>query len=136
MLESFRGGLNSFVYLNLPEEVREQIADVKVQCTNCNRQYYNADVINEAHGVRIEAYMPKDGFCDDCGNHEFEPVLEADEREFEREEREVPKEEEGKEPKEEMMKADEEVLAFYNHLGLLVDFELKNGFDSYENLKR
>lgn len=46
MLETFRGGLNSFVYLNLPEEVREQIANVKVQCTHCNRLYYNADVVN------------------------------------------------------------------------------------------
>lgn len=70
--------------------------------------------------------MPKDGFCDDCGNHEFEPVLDdlEDEDDLNVEENEIERT-----PK-------EEVLAFYNHLGLLVDFELKHGFESYENLKR
>lgn len=30
----------------------------------------------------------------------------------------------------------DELLSFYDHFGLLVDFELKKGYDDYENLKR
>ena len=29
----------------------------------------------------------------------------------------------------------EELLAFYNHLGLLVDFELKSGYEDYPKLR-
>jgi len=43
------------------------------------RFYYNADVVNEEHGIRIEKFMPEDNICYDSGNNEFEFVSQTEE---------------------------------------------------------
>ena len=58
--------------LTLPDHVLFDIERVRKVCTHCNRSYYTEDVIDEAHGIRIEKFEPRDGICDDCGNNEFE----------------------------------------------------------------
>ena len=83
--------------------------------------YYKNDVISPEHGIRIEKFMPKDGSCDDCGSSNFQ--VGSDPKDFE-EQLDVYKSQK------------DELLAFYNHFGLLVDFELRHGFSDYDKLKR
>jgi len=64
--------------------------------------------------------MPEDGHCYDCGSRDIvrsgnATQLEASMKEY-------------REKK-------DELLGFYDHLGLLVDFELKSGFEDFERLK-
>lgn len=65
--------------------------------------------------------MPTNGTCDDCGSQQFhqssDPVV------FEQ--------------NLELYNAGKDALLdFYNHYGLLVDFELRHGYDDFETLKR
>jgi hypothetical protein len=64
---------------------------------------------------------PKDGHCVDCGSSNI--VSGSDPITFERE-------------LENYKEIREELLGFYDHFGLLVDFELKKGYDDFDNLKR
>jgi adenylate kinase family enzyme len=107
MLEEYKGGLNAMVHFSFPSEVLVEIESVKTTCTNCEKVYYAEDVINEEHGIRIEKFMPKDGICDDCGSTKFERVhnLEGLEKDMEAYNENI-----------------DDLLAFYNHYGLLVDY--------------
>ena len=120
-LEEFKGGLNAFVHFTLPLEVLVNIEEVRHVCDHCEKVYYSEDILSEKNNVRIEKFMPKDGICGDCGSTQFhkghDPVAFEDSLE-----------------RYESTKG--EVLDFYNHYGLLVDFELRSGFNSYDNLKR
>jgi hypothetical protein len=64
---------------------------------------------------------PKDGKCVDCGSSNI--VNASDPFTFERD-------------LENYKKSRDELLGFYDHFGLLVDFELKKGYEDYDNLKR
>ena len=64
--------------------------------------------------------MPKDGHCHDCGSRDI--VRSGNAAAFES------KLQQYKDMK-------EDILGFYDSLGLLVDYELKNGYEDYENLK-
>jgi len=64
---------------------------------------------------------PKDGHCVDCGSSNI--VSGSDPITFERE-------------LENYKEIREELLGFYDHFGLLVDFELKKGYDDFDSLKR
>ena len=121
LMEEYKGGMNAFVHVTLPDEILVDIEESKLTCHDCNRNYYKNDIISEEHGVRIEAFMPKDGHCDDCGSPNIgvgsDPATFEAELEIYKQQR-------------------DELLAFYNHYGLLVDFELRKGFEDYEKLKR
>lgn len=121
MLEEYRGGLNAFVHLTLPDEVLVDIEESKCKCAECERTYYQNDIIHEEHGIRIDKFMPLDNTCDDCGSKNFQQG--SDPVAFEQN-LEVYKEQ-----------ADE-LLQFYNYYGTLVDFELRTGYASYDKLKR
>ena len=121
MMEEYKGGLNSFVHLSLPDEVLVDIEETKIICPDSGRVYYKDDIISEEHGVRIDKFVPEDGHCYDSASTNFEPG--SDPAKFE-------KELESYHAK----KAD--LLAFYNQLGLLVDFEPRRGYDDYDKLKR
>jgi hypothetical protein len=41
MLEEFRGGLNAFVHLSVPEGVSAAIEKTKITCNDCSKTYYN-----------------------------------------------------------------------------------------------
>jgi Zn finger protein HypA/HybF involved in hydrogenase expression len=81
-LEEYRGGMNSFVHLSLPDEILVDIEESKVKCTDCHRNYYKNDIISNEHGVRIEKFMPESNTCDDCGGSTFETG--SDPAEFEK----------------------------------------------------
>ena len=121
LLEEYKGGMNAFVHLTLPDETLVDIEESKIKCNDCGRKYYKNDIIDEAHGIRIEKFMPENNTCDDCGSQNFsvgsDPVI------FERQ-LEAYKAQKG------------DLLAFYNHFGLLVDFEVRHGYQDYEKLKR
>ena len=120
MLEEYRGGINSFVHLSIPDEVAISIEENKLSCQNCGRHYYKQDVYSAEHGIHIEKFLPEDGHCFDCGSSDIKrsgnPVLlEATLKDYN--------------------KKKDEILPFYQHHGLLVDFELKRGYDDFPNLK-
>lgn len=121
LLEEYKGGLNAFVHLTLPDEILVDIEEAKHRCSHCARTYYKDTIVSEEHGVRIEKFMPSDGTCDDCGSQQFESG--SDPVAFEQQLTVYQKQR-------------DELLDFYNHYGLLVDFEVRRGFDDFEKLKR
>jgi adenylate kinase family enzyme len=121
-LESFRGGLNAFVHVSLPEDILVDIEENKHECADCGREYFPETIVDEGLGIRIAPFMPEiDGHCVDCGSTNIRSS--SDPISFERE-------------LEAYKASKEDLLAFYNHFGTLVDFELKQGFEDYDNLKR
>ena len=121
LLEEYRGGLNAFVHISLPDEVLVDIEETKVVCQDCGKTYYKDDIISEEHGVHIEAHIPEDGHCFDCGSTNL--AAGSDPMRFERE-------------LEVYASKKEALLQFYNEFGLLVDFEPRRGYEDYEKLKR
>ena len=120
MLEEYRGGMNSFVHLSLPDDVMVAIEENKLSCNHCGRHYYNETIVSEEQGIYIEPFAPLDGHCFDCGSKDitkhtsatnFEQILQ------------------------DYKKQKDELLGFYDHLGLLVDFELKTGYSDYSKLR-
>jgi len=114
--------LNAFVHVSLPDDILVDIEENKHQCQDCGRVYYSEQIRDEEQGIFIDSFMPpKDGHCVDCGSSNItngsDPIT------FERELDLYKKSKEG-------------LLGFYDHYGLLVDFELKKGFEYYDNLKR
>lgn len=67
-LESYRGGLNSFVHLSLPDDVLVDIEESKLSCEDCGRVYYGRELQKPEEGIHIEAFIPHDGHCVDCGS--------------------------------------------------------------------
>lgn len=121
LLEEYKGGMNAFVNISMPDEVLVDIEASKVDCQDCGRTYYNSDVILPESGIRVERFMPADGNCDDCGSSNFGPG--SNPAQFEQELADYKAQK-------------DDLLAFYNHFGLLVDFELRNGYQDYEKVKR
>ena len=121
MMEDYKGGLNAFVHLSLPAEILVEIEASKVKCADCHKVYYKNDIISEQHGIYIEKFMPHDGHCDDCSGTHF--IDGSDPAKFEKD-------------LETYQKTKDELLSFYNNNGVLVDFELSKGYESYEKLKR
>ena len=121
-LETYRGGLNAFVHLSLPDDILVDIEENKHTCGDCGRVYYSETIHDKEYGIHIEGFMPpKDGHCVDCGSSNI--VNGSDPISFERE-------------LEDYKRNRDELLGFYDHYGLLVDFELKKGFEDYDKLKR
>ena len=121
LLEEYRGGLNAFVHVSLPDELLVDIEETKVVCQDCGKTYYKDDVISDEHGVRIDAHIPEDGHCFSCGSTNLAPG--SDPMRFERE-------------LEVYHSKRQDLIAFYNDLGLLVDFEPRRGYEDYDKLKR
>ena len=82
LMEEYRGGMNAFVHVSLPDEILVDIEESKLKCHDCGRHYYKDSIISEEHGVRIESFLPKDGHCDDCGSTNIGPA--SDPAAFER----------------------------------------------------
>ena len=120
MLEEYRGGMNSFVHLSLPDDVMVAIEENKISCNGCGRHYYSESVASPEQGVHIDSFMPTDGHCYDCGSRDLARSGNASQFEGELQTYKQQK---------------EELLGFYDHLGLLVDFELKTGYEDYAKLR-
>ena len=120
MLEEFRGGMNAFVHLSVPDDVQVALEETKAICQDCGRVYYPEIVTNEEQGIHIDTFLPIDGHCFDCGSTDIR--REGNPADFEQTLKAY------KERK-------DELLGFYDHLGLLVDFEVKTGYEDYEKLR-
>ena len=72
MLEEYRGGMNSFVHLSLPDDIQVSIEETKFSCNDCGRQYYPETIKNEDQQIYISSFYPKDGHCYDCGSTNIE----------------------------------------------------------------
>ena len=99
-METFRGGLNAFVHLSLPDDILVDIEETKCQCEDCGRVYYAQTVEDQEYGVHIESFMPKDGHCVDCGSSKI--VDGSDPINFEKQ-------------LEYYKQSKEQLLAFYDH---------------------
>jgi len=121
MLEEYKGGISAFVHLSLPDEILLDIENNKLVCQDCGRHYYIEQIEDPDNGIRIEPFFPADGVCVDCGSTDIKAS--GDPRNFE-------------ESLEQYKGSKEDLLGFYDHLGLLVDFELNQGFEDYDRLKK
>lgn len=99
-LETFRGGMNSFVHISLPDDILVDIEENKHTCGDCGRVYYSETVHDEEYGIHIDPFMPKEGHCVDCGSTNIldgsDPIT------FEKE-------------LEQYKNSKEEILGFYDH---------------------
>lgn len=121
-LETYKGGLNAFVHVSLPDDILVDIEENKLHCGDCGRQYFVETIHDDEYKIHIEPFMPpKDGHCVDCGSSNI--VNASDPIRFEQQ-------------LENYKNTKDELLGFYDHFGLLVDFELKKGYEDYEKLKR
>jgi adenylate kinase family enzyme len=121
LLEEYRGGLNAFVHVSLPDDILVAIEEGRVVCQDCDKVYYKDEVVVEGQGVLIDKHLPEDGYCFSCGSTNLLPG--SDPAQFEQDL--------------EVYSAQRDMLLpFYNELGLLVDFEPRRGFEDYEKLKR
>jgi len=107
LMEEYRGGLNAFVHISLPDEILFDIEHTKHKCTGCDKVYYQDDVISEEHGIRIDKFMPENGTCDDCGGKEF--VSGSDAKTFDAQ-------------LEQYNTMKDDLLSFYSRHATLVDF--------------
>lgn len=64
--------------------------------------------------------MPEDGHCFDCGSRNIKRAGDVDVFE---------------QLLSNYRDSKEDLLGFYDHLGLLVDFDLKKGYEDYNNLR-
>lgn len=99
-LETYKGGVNAFVHVSLPDDILIDIEENKHTCQNCGRVYYSEEIRDEEYGIHIDPFIPKDGNCYDCGSSEF--ANGSDPVSFERE-------------LEEYKNSKEELLSFYDH---------------------
>jgi len=120
MLEEYRGGMNSFVHLSFPDDVMAAIEAKKLECNDCGREYNLETIVREDQGIRIEPFVPVDGHCYDCGSRDFKQS--GNPAQF-------------PEVLKQYKDQKDELLGFYDHLGLLVDFEMKRGYEDYERLR-
>jgi hypothetical protein len=114
--------LHAFVHVSLPDDILVDIEENKHQCQDCGRLYYSEQIRDDEYGIFIDSFMPpKDGHCVDCGSSNI--TNGSDPISFERD-------------LEAYKKSKDSLLSFYDHYGILVDFELKKGFEDYDTLKR
>ena len=102
------------------KELSQKRAAGRHECQDCGREYNKTDLMFKNAGVYWPSYFPKNGLCDDCGSHDIK--FAGNEKEFE-----------------EQFKLYEEksreILPFYQELGLLLNFEVRNGLRDYEVLR-
>lgn len=71
LLEQYKGGMNAFVHLTLPDEVLVDVEENKVCCGDCGKVYYENIIDDREQGIHIENFIPKSGHCGDCGSENF-----------------------------------------------------------------
>lgn len=71
LLEQYKGGMNAFVHLSLPDDILVDIEESKVSCNDCGKIYFSEGVYDAQNGIHIDPFVPKDGHCVDCGSDSF-----------------------------------------------------------------
>jgi adenylate kinase family enzyme len=121
-LEEMDGGMNSFLHLNMPEVFLAQMESSKYECGDCHAIYWRDDVFDAETGTTQTSNYPDDGFCNDCGSIHIKPATDPELFENNLQQYNDKK---------------DEILEFYNHLGLLVDIDVrKGGLEDYERVKQ
>ena len=121
-LEELSGGMNAFMHLNMPELFLAQIESAKYTCDDWGATYWREDIYDEETGLYQAANYPEDGFCHDCGSIHIKPDTDPEAFEY---------------SLAKYNKKKDQLLDFYNYLGLLVDVDLrKGGIDDYERVKQ
>lgn len=125
-LEEIDGGMNAFVHLSMPDKFLAQMESIKYKCNDCGAIYYSNDqhttIVDEDTGVSQESNFPADGFCNDCGSVHIKPAIDPESFDKKLQAYHDKK---------------DELLEFYNHIGLLVDIELRHGgLSDYNRVKQ
>ena len=125
------GGMNAFMHLSMPEVFLAQLESSKYECEDCHAVYYREDIYNNETGNTQSANYPQDGFCNDCGSVHIKPTTDIEKfknnlclylMNYNLQDYKDKK---------------DNILEFYNHLGLLVDVDLKKGgLEDYEKVKQ
>ena len=55
LMEEYKGGMNAFVHVSMPDEVLVDLEENKIKCTESGRVAFKKDIISEEHGIRIDA---------------------------------------------------------------------------------
>lgn len=121
-LEEMDGGMNAFLHITMPEVFLAQMESSKYQCDDWGAIYWREDVVDEETGTTQKSNYPEDGFCNDCGSIHIKPA--TDPETFE-------------DNLQSYTDRKDKLLEFYNHIGLLVDVELRmGGLEDYDTMKR
>ena len=107
--------------MSLPDEILVEIEENTLVCQDCGHRYLSEDIVDHERKIFIPKYMPEEGNCNECGSTDI--VHDADPASFESR-------------LESYKQTKDQILGFYDHLGLLVDFQLNRGLDDYENLRQ
>ena len=76
-MEEYKGGINAFVHLSLPDEILVDIEENKMKCTETGEFGLKNDIHSAEHGVHIKAFSANN-------SHDFHQFAEAsDPAEFE-----------------------------------------------------
>ena len=67
-LETYKGGLNAFVHISLPDDILIDIEENKYTCNDCGTHYYRDEIHDAEYGIHIDPFVPKDGCCVNCGS--------------------------------------------------------------------
>jgi hypothetical protein len=114
------GGVSIFVNLLLNKELAQKRESGRHECLDCGREYNKVHLAIKNFNVNWNSFYPENGFCVDCGSKNISYV--GNEEKFEVQFRQY----------EDRCR---EVLPFYQELGLLTNFEVKNGLRDYEVLR-
>lgn len=120
--ENSQGGINLALNLMLNKEIARAREQGKHTCagSDCDIVYYKYDVIHNDKGFCLKNNFPENGICRETGSL-VTPC--NDDVKF-------------KENFESYEKQLLEVGPFYQTLGLLNNFEVKNGLDDYQSIRR
>lgn len=120
LMEEYKGGMNSFIHLSMPDEILVEIEENKVKCAETGKVWCDKEIISPELGIRINRYQEPNEF----NNGEYEDLLDGSQpAKFEAE-------------LEAYKSQKDELLSFYNHYGLLVDYDMKHGYEDYDKIKR
>ena len=78
VLEEFRGGMNSFVHISVPDNVAASVESAKLACQDCGREYHPVEIRDQEQGIWFDSYLPEDGHCHDCGSTNITAAGSAD----------------------------------------------------------
>jgi len=120
MLEELRGGINIFAHVWMDYEDLLKIEEGKLKCGNCG-ELYHSEPVESKSGFIIPGHMPKDHVhCDCCGSDRLE-----EHQDFDRLSKDF----------EAYNNTKEDVLGFYDSVGLLLEFESTKGYEDYEDFR-
>ena len=65
LMEEYKGGMNAFVHLTMPDEILVDIEENKLRCSDCDKVWCSKDIVSQELGVRINAHEEGCDFSSD-----------------------------------------------------------------------